>query len=182
MNSVSPQRFIEPEVVASHFHIHEGDVVADFGAGSGYFISTLALAVGPKGKVIACEIQKNLVEKIGFDARQLGYNNIDVLWSDLEEKDGIPIKESSLDAGILVNTFFQLEDKATAVREICRVIRSGGVIHVIEWNDSYGGIGPAPEQVVDKASLCDWFEADCFVLEREYPAGEHHYGVTFRAI
>lgn len=182
MNSVSPIRFVIPEVVATHFHIHEGDVVADFGAGAGYFIPTLALAVGPKGKIIACEIQKNLVEKIGFVAREHGHNNVDVLWSDLEEKDGIPIKEGSLDAGILVNTFFQLEDKATAVREFRRVIRTGGVIHVIEWSESYGGIGPATKQVVDKSSLCDWFEADGFVLEREYPTGAHHYGVTFRTI
>ena len=182
MNSVLPQRFIVPEVVASHFHIREGDVFADFGAGSGYFTPTLALAVGSKGRVVACEIQKNLVEKIGQLARQSGYSNVDVLWCDIDEEGGIPLKDNSLDAGGLFNTFFQLENKAIAVQEIHRVIRPGGVVHVIDWTDSYGGIGPAPQQVVSKAELCDWFEANGFVLEREYPAGAHHYGVTFRAI
>ncbi len=182
MYSTEFAQFIVPEVVASHFHLRDGDIIADFGAGAGYFTPVLAMAAGPSGRVVACEIQKNLVEKIGCTARQCGHSNVEVLWCDIEEEGGIPLNDHLLDAGGLINTFFQLEDKATAVKEIHRVIRSGGVVHVIEWNDSYGGIGPSPEQVVDKASLCNWFEGDCFVLEREYPAGEHHYGLTFRAI
>jgi len=182
MYSTEFPQFIVPEVVCSHFHIHEGDLVADFGAGSGYFTPYFSAAAGPSGRVMVCEIQKNLLEKIGSIARQCGHSNVEVVWCDLEEENGIPFNNDLLDGGSLINTFFQIEDKAAAVREIHRVIRSGGVVHVIEWNDSYGGIGPSAEQVVGKNTLCDWFEADCFVLEREYPAGDHHYGVTFRVI
>ncbi|MFN3188477.1 MAG: class I SAM-dependent methyltransferase [Candidatus Paceibacteria bacterium] len=182
MYSTEFPKFIAPEVVASHFHVREGDMIADFGAGSGYFTPVFALATGPTGRVLACEIQKSLVEKIGCVARQCGHSNVDVLWCDIEEERGIPLNDDILDAGGLINTFFQIEDKATAVREIHRVIRPGGVIHVIEWNDSYAGIGPSLEQVVDKEALCDWFESDLFMLEREYPAGAHHYGLTFRVV
>jgi ubiquinone/menaquinone biosynthesis C-methylase UbiE len=175
-------RFVIPEVVASHFHIHEGDRVADFGAGSGYFIPTLSKAVGPEGRVYACEIQKVLVEKLGAMVRKDGYGNVEVLWCDLEHPNGIKLQTGVLDAGILVNTFFQFEDKENGAIELRRVIRTGGVLHVIDWSESFGGLGPLSEQIVTKAQTCDYFEAHGFMLEREYPAGDHHYGVSFRAI
>jgi len=175
-------RFVIPDVVATQFHLHEGDVVADLGAGTGYFMSALATAVGSTGRVIACEIQKPLVEKLGTVARQHGYTNVDVLWCDLEELGGVKVKDQSLDAAILVNTFFQLEDKRTAIDEFHRILRTGGVIHVIDWSESYSGLGPATDQVVSKDDTIDLFETNGFVLEREYAAGDHHYGLTFRAL
>ena len=41
MNFVLPGRFVVPEVVSTHFHLKEGDIVADFGAGSGFFSEDL---------------------------------------------------------------------------------------------------------------------------------------------
>ena len=49
MNFVLPGRFVVPEVVSTHFHIKEGDIVADFGAGSGFFLKILSKAVGSEG-------------------------------------------------------------------------------------------------------------------------------------
>ena len=48
-----------PDVVATHFHLKEGDSVADFGAGS-VFLKTLSTAVGPNGKSFACENSKGV--------------------------------------------------------------------------------------------------------------------------
>ena len=39
-------RFVIPEKVVTHFHIRKGDRVADYGAGSGYFIKILSKLVG----------------------------------------------------------------------------------------------------------------------------------------
>ena len=58
-------RFVIPSVVSSHFHIRDGDIVADFGAGVGNFIPELSKRAGPDGRVYACEIQKNLIETLG---------------------------------------------------------------------------------------------------------------------
>ncbi|MEZ4104491.1 MAG: hypothetical protein R3B60_04395 [Candidatus Paceibacterota bacterium] len=64
MNNILPGRFVVPDVVASHFFIKEGDQVADFGAGSGFFLKVLSEMTGSTGHVYACEIQKVLVEKL----------------------------------------------------------------------------------------------------------------------
>ncbi len=182
MNLPQLGRFVIPEVVATHFLLHEGDQVADFGAGSGYFIPVLSQAVGSLGRVHACEIQKTLVEKVGAMVTSQSLGNVDVLWCDLEEKGGIKIADRTLDAAILVNTLFQIVDKETSIKEMHRTLRQGGVLHVIDWTDSFGGAGPQPAQVVSQSAAIDYFESYGFLFEREYPAGDHHYGIAFRKL
>jgi ubiquinone/menaquinone biosynthesis C-methylase UbiE len=182
MNFTLPGRFVTPDVVASHFHIHEGEKVADFGAGSGYYLKVLSGLVGQTGKVYACEIQKNLVEKLGDFARLSGLSNVLTLWCDLEEPNGIKIPDNTLDAAILVNTLFQFENKEAALTEIRRTMKPQGTLHIIDWSESFGGLGPQASDVITKDAAINLLESQRFVFEREYPAGEHHYGFTVRKV
>ena len=52
-------------------------VVADFGAGSGYYTERLARAVGPSGKVLAVDLQPEMLEMVGARAKKLGFTNIE---------------------------------------------------------------------------------------------------------
>jgi ubiquinone/menaquinone biosynthesis C-methylase UbiE len=182
MNFTLPGRFVVPEVVATHFHIKEGERVADLGAGSGFYLKILSTAVGPEGKVYACDIQKQMVEKIGEFARLGGLTNIHPLWCDLEEVGGVKLPGNTLDAAILVNTLFQFELKDVALGEIHRILRPQGVLHIIDWSESFSGMGPQPKDVVTKEEAVALCESKHFILEREYPAGEHHYGFAVRKV
>lgn len=173
-------RFVEPNVVVSHFHFREGDVVADYGAGGGFFVEVLSKVVGPSGRVVAIEIQKELVEKLGDMARRKGLMNVDPKWADIEEVGGVPIQDGALDGAIMVNTLFQFEDKATALREVFRTLRAGGKLMLIDWTDSFGGLGPKFDQVVTVLDAQAHAEAVGFVFERSFDAGDHHYGLAFR--
>ncbi len=182
MNPILGGQFVKPEIVVTHFHLREGDTVADYGTGSGFFLRSLSTSVGATGRVYACEIQKSLVEKIGEQSRQSGLTNIQVLWCDLEELGGLKIADNALDAGVLVNTLFILEDRETAVKEIARTLRSGAKLFVIDWTESFAGMGPMPDHVITEAEATVLFEANGFIFERNYPAGEHHYGLAFRKL
>lgn len=172
--------FIKPELVVTHFHLREGDTIADFGAGRGYFTKILAGVVGEEGHVYALEIQKNLVETIGAMAKAEGLDQIDTLWCDMETAGGTKLSDDALDAAVLVNALFQLEDKAAAVAEIKRTLRPGGKLFVIDWTDTHGGLGPASEHVVTESAATALFEEHGFTKERTFPSGEHHYGLAFR--
>lgn len=174
--------FVVPSVVASHFHIREGDTVADFGSGVGYFIPELSKRAGSSGRVYACEIQKALIEKLGAQAHEMGNHNVHPLWCDLEEPNGIKIPTAHIDIGILVNTLFSIEDKTAAITEMSRTLRKGGKFFVVDWSESFGGLGPTPDNVITAADTKALFESTGFIVDAEYPAGAHHYGLAFRKL
>jgi ubiquinone/menaquinone biosynthesis C-methylase UbiE len=173
---------VVPSVITTHFHLREGDSVADFGAGSGYFIEALSKAVGQSGRVYACEIQRELVEKIGTLIRSKGIGNTDPLWCDIEADHGVKIADGLLDAAVLINTLFQVEDKQTTIHEIARTMRSGGKFFVVDWTESFGGLGPHPDQVITAENAKALVETAGFVFERDFDAGDHHYGLAFRKV
>jgi ubiquinone/menaquinone biosynthesis C-methylase UbiE len=173
-------RFVQPSVVASHFHLRPGDAVADLGAGSGYFLSALSAAVGGTGKVYACEIQKNLVETLGNVARSKGLSQVIPLWCDLEERGGVPIADGVLDTALLINTLFQCDDKVVVLQEVVRMLRSGGKLIIIDWTESFGGLGPQPGVVFTKEAAISLASTAGLVEESSFDAGDHHYGVSFK--
>lgn len=180
MQSMMTGRFVEPHIVCSHFHLREGDAVADFGAGSGHYMQPLSVAVGKSGKVYMCDIQKNLVEALGNRARELRLSNIHPVWCDLEAAGGTKMHDAILDAGLLSNTLFQIEAKEVALQEIARVLRKGAKLFIIDWTDSFGGLGPHPEHVLREDDAKVLVEKAGFTVERTFPAGDHHYGLACR--
>tara|TARA_B100000745_G_scaffold75304_3_gene45546 strand:+ start:675 stop:1238 length:564 start_codon:yes stop_codon:yes gene_type:complete len=173
-------RFVEPEKVITHFHLREGEIVADYGVGFGYFIPCIVKAVGSEGTVLALDIQKNLLEKVAIDSEKNGWNNVQIHWADIDEEQGIPLQNGEVEVGLLINTLFQLEKKDVALREIFRTLKSGGKLYIIDWTESFGGLGPQVGDVVDSDTAVALAETAGFVLERDFPAGEHHYGLAFR--
>lgn len=175
-------RFVDPATAVSQFHIKPGDTVADIGAGSGFFMEALVQAVGPDGVVYASEIQRPLLEKLSDTARRRGFSQVHPVWGDVEREGGTKIPSDAADVVIMVNTFFQLEEVLVALREVQRILRNGGKFFVIDWSESFAGLGPQPEQVVTAANAIDALETAGFIFEREFPAGEHHYGLSVRNV
>lgn len=173
-------KFVDPKIASSHFHLQEGDVVADFGAGSGHYMKPLAHAVGTAGKVYLCEIQKELVDALGVTAREQRLSNVFPLWCDIEALGGIKLSDGVLNAGLLSNVLFQFTNKESALREIARVMKKGGKLIVIDWTDSFGGLGPQSGAVVTEMDARKMLELAGFSYERTFPAGDHHYGIVYR--
>lgn len=174
-------RFVIPAHAVTHFHLRHGDVVADFGAGSGHFAFSIAHAVGNEGKVYAVEIQKDLLDRLAHDARARHLSNVHVVWGDLESPRGVRIGEGSLDAAVLSNTLFQIKDKERALGLVKRLLRRGGKFFIIDWTDSFGGLGPHPQDHVGEEQAKQLAVKAGFTFERTFPAGDYHYGLGFRA-
>jgi ubiquinone/menaquinone biosynthesis C-methylase UbiE len=173
-------RFVHPDIVSTHFHFREGDRVADFGAGSGRFLKALSRAVGSEGRVYACEIRKNLIEMMAAEAIEWRLPNVETIWADLVDVGSTKLKDGILDGGVLINTLFQIEDKEDALREIARVTRKGGKLFIVDWTESFSGLGPHPDHVVTGGDARALAEQSGFRFERDFPAGEHHYGLAFK--
>lgn len=180
--TVTLPRFLEPRLVASHFHIEPGSVVLDIGAGHGTYVPHLARKVGKAGKVVACEVQRPLVDAIARTAKESGFDNVEVVWGDAARARGTRQPDELADFIVIINTLYQVEDLETLLQEVYRTLRPHGIVYVVDWIDSFGGLGPTPDMVRPRDMIVDLFEANYFVYEREYPAGSYHYGVSFRKL
>jgi predicted methyltransferase len=65
----------QPEKVVRAMNLAHGDVVADIGAGTGYFTRLFAAAVGPEGMAIGLDIEQSMVEYMHEDAKKLDLKN-----------------------------------------------------------------------------------------------------------
>ena len=141
--------FTDPVKNLKAFDLRENMIVADLGAGSGFYAIPAARMV-PMGKVYAIEIQKDFLTTI---------------------------KDKIVDAVIASNILFQVEDKDKFIEEAKRILKPQGQLLLIDWLDNTSAIGPSFDKIISKNKACEMFEKKGFTWQRDIDAGMHHYGI-----
>jgi ubiquinone/menaquinone biosynthesis C-methylase UbiE len=177
---LSPVSFSDPQHNIDQFMLGEGMEVADLGAGPGMYTLAAAKAVGSEGRVYAIDVQRDLLPKIKHSAHEHGLYNVEVLWGDIERRHGTKLRDNVVDAAIVSNVLFQVEDKKAFIEEVKRIVKPRGKVLVVDWSDSFGGMGPPPGHVVHKEDIRQLFEESGFSYEGDISAGAHHWGMILR--
>jgi ubiquinone/menaquinone biosynthesis C-methylase UbiE len=162
--------------------IQAGMEIADLGSGSGFYAIAAAKALMSTGKVYAIDAQKDLLTKLKNAAAREGLYNVEVIWGDIEKAGGTKLRDASVDLVLLCNVLFQLDNKQAIVAETQRILKPSGRVLVVDWADSFAGLGPHPDMVVKKETAMDLFEHAGFHLDREVSAGAHHYGFIYKKL
>ncbi len=173
--------FSSPRENILQLGLREGMKVGDFGAGSGHYARAAAAIVGHGGRVYAIDVQEDVLKHLKLNSHVHHQAIMEMVWGDIEKLGGTHLRDATLDAVILANTFFQIENRAELLAEMRRVLKPGGKFMVIDWAGSYGGIGPAPEKVVSEHDAEAFFINGGFHKVKSFRAGAHHYGVIFTA-
>ncbi len=173
--------FSSPHENVLQIGLREGMRVGDFGAGSGHYSRAAAAVVGRDGRVYAVDIQEDVLKHLKHNTHAHHVNTIDAIWGDIEKPGGSHLRDASLDAVLLANTFFQVENRYGLLNEIKRVLKQGGKLMVVDWAGSYGGMGPTPEKVVTERDAEAFFINGGFHKQKSFRAGPHHYGIIFTA-
>ncbi len=173
--------FSDPQSNVLQLGLREGMKVADLGSGVGHYALSAANIVGNTGRVYAIDVQEEVLRHLLDNAQTRGLKNIETVWGNIEKQGGTTLKEHSMDAVILSNTLFQLEDKVPAVLEIKRILKPGGRLLVIDWAGSYEGMGPHPRHVVPEPTALELFITNGFHKLKDFRAGPHHYSIVFTA-
>ncbi len=170
--------FIRPEEVLKELNIKEGATVADFGCGHGYFAVPLAKLAGKEGKLFALDVQKSALEQVESRAKLEGAANIQTIRCNLELPNGSTLQEQSADLVILANILFQSQKKAEIVAEAGRVLKSGGKLVIIDWRPQ-GVLAPKTGWLMNSEEAKNLAQTQGFKLEKEFQAGDYHYGLVF---
>jgi ubiquinone/menaquinone biosynthesis C-methylase UbiE len=180
MSFLTNRMFINPEKSIAQLGLLEGMRVADFGAGTGAYSKAISQKVGYSGKVFAIEVQKDLVKKLENEIRLWGITNIECIWGDIEKKGGTKLADHSMDRVVVSNVLFQAEDKIGLIDEVRRILKKDGEVLLIDWTDSYGGMGPSPENIITQNTAKELFEKRNFKFLKNISTTMHHYGIIFK--
>lgn len=145
-----------------------GSVVADIGAGPGYFTFRLAVRVGSQGKVYAEDILKDRLDSISERAAKEHRAQITTI---LGAPDDPSLPAASLDAALIVNAYHEFREYDAMLQGILRALKPGGRLAVIDCpadpgqpRESYYPHHRIPEDLV-RGDLT----RNGFHLVREYP-------------
>lgn len=171
--------FSDPQHNVDELSLSDGQVVADFGAGSGFYSIAAAKAVAPRGKVYAVDAQRDLLSRLKKEGQRLHVHNIEVLSGDLEHLGGSKIRENSCDVVIVSNVLFMIGDRKTFLTEARRVLKPDGRLLLVDWSGSFSGMGPHSGHVLYKDDAMRLAREAGFEFNREIHVGAHHYGMIF---
>lgn len=174
--------FSDPVKNVEQCGIQAGMEIADFGSGSGHYTISAAKALMSTGRVYSIDVNKDLLTKLKNTSTKEGLYNVEVIWGDIEKAGGTKLREASIDLVFLTNILFQVEDKDGVIKEAKRVLKPSGRVLVIDWVDSFGGLGPSQKSVFKKEQAVKLFEKAGFHLDREITAGAHHYGFIYKKL
>ncbi len=172
----------DPQKNISEFGITPGQKVADFGSGAGHYALPISTILGSGGKIICIDIQKENLIALKNKAIKEGRENLEVIVGDIEKVGGTHLKDEAMDGVVFSNLLFQLTDKVGAINEAKRILKPGGKIYVVEWSDTSLMSGMKfndQKMILSKDEIDKLLKAGGLTLEKNFEAGEHHYGLIY---
>lgn len=146
-----PERESEerPNAVIQALQLKPGDRVVDLGCGSGYFSSRLARAVGPEGVVYGVEIQPEMLAMLDKAMKSQGVSNVvGVLGTPEDPKIPEPV-----DLVIMVDVYHEMSHPAEVMAAICRRLKPGGRVALIEYRGEDPGVPIKPLHKMTEAQI-----------------------------
>lgn len=171
--------FADPMQNILQMGLIDGMKVGDLGAGTGHYALAASGIVGPAGQVYAVDIQEDVLAHLKSTAEARRTRNIETIWGDFQMPGGTKLRDQVLDAVILSNTLFQLDQKEGALAEIRRILKPAGKLLVADWAGAYGGIGPDESLIVSEHEAEELFITGGFHKAKSFRAGPHHYAILF---
>ena len=135
-----------PGQIMDALGVAERSVVADIGAGGGWFTIRLARRIGPNGIVYAEDIQPQMLEATGRRVAREGLLNVKP-WPGTPDDPRLPA--GALDAVLIVDTYHEFENPVAVLRNIARSLKPQGRVGVVDFKKDGLGPGPPLEERVD---------------------------------
>jgi precorrin-6B methylase 2 len=127
-----PERDAEekPELLLAGLKLKPGDIVADIGAGTGYFSWRMAKLVGERGTVYAVEIQQEMIDLLNTNMAQRKVTNVKPVLGTISDP---KLPANSLDLVIMVDVYHEFSHPYEMMEAICRSLKPGGRVAFVEY-------------------------------------------------
>lgn len=151
-----------------------GNIFLDYGAGAGYFSFAAADIVGEKGKLIAADISQEMIDVLTKRAFDHNLNDIVTIKLDGNVLD---LPNNSVDFIMLSFVLHEIDDKPSLLNELKRVLKPGGKLAIIEWQNKETLIGPPLIDRLSEENVKDTITALGYNITKSNEINSLHYYV-----
>ena len=120
----------KPEELLDLLGIKEGDVVADIGAGAGFFSLRAAERVGPTGKVLAVDVQPEMVDGLRIMMKRFGHENIVPILGSVDDP---KLPADSVDHVLIVIAYHEFSHPVEMMRHLRRAMKRNAQMLIVEY-------------------------------------------------
>ncbi|MDB5350739.1 MAG: methylase involved in ubiquinone/menaquinone biosynthesis [Planctomycetota bacterium] len=161
---VRPEREQEeqPEAMLDALKIKPGDTVADIGAGVGYTSARISKRVGPKGTVLATDVQPQMIKMLRDNMKTMGITNVKAIACTPTET-GLP--DNAVDLAILIDVYHECSDPVATLKGIRKALKPGGRLVLVEFRAEDPDVPIKPEHKMTVAQVKKEIEPQGFAFK-----------------
>jgi ubiquinone/menaquinone biosynthesis C-methylase UbiE len=148
--------------------VEPGMSVLDAGCGPGRVTLPLSARVGPGGRVVALDLQADMIEKVRARVQSAGITNVELVHAGLGEG---RLPAEAFDVALLVTVLGEIPEPVPALQEILRALRPGGLLSITEV---------LPDPHYQPVSRVRAFAAELGLLEEQMFPGWVSYTINLR--
>jgi ubiquinone/menaquinone biosynthesis C-methylase UbiE len=167
----------KPEEVVRALKLQPGQVVADIGAGTGYFTRRFAQAVGPTGKALAVDIEPGMVRYVRERAAHEGQENLEAVQCQPDDPNLAP---AGVDGIVIVDTIHHIDNRGDYYSKLARALRPGGWLAIIDFQKRELPVGPPPADKIAREALIAELEDAGWNLAGEETFLPYQYFLIFK--
>lgn len=164
--------FGEADRVIASLRIRRGMVVADIGAGDGYYVAKLATRLGPDGKVLANDIEPRYLQLLRQRVTRARWSNVEVI-------EGLPhdplLPAGGVDVALMIHMYHEIENPFGMLYHLAFAMKPAGLIGVLDVD------GPTDRHGTPPSLLRCEFQALGYRFVRQDILADGAYLMTFRA-
>lgn len=166
----------KPHEVLTALAIEPGEVIADIGAGSGYFTFRLAHRVGDKGRVYAVDISPDMIRHLNRRIRELKAMNVTAILADADDP---LLADASIDRFFFSDSWHHIENQSKYLSLIKKMLKPGGEIIMIDFHKKELPVGPPMQMKIAREDLIRQMESNGFRLTKEHTFLPYQYFLVF---
>lgn len=151
-------------------------MIADIGAGSGYFSFRLAHQVGDKGKIYAVDVSPDMILHINRRARAVKTNNV---VSILADPDDPLLPDRSINRFFFSDSWHHVENQTKYLSLIKKMLKPRGEIVMIDFHKKETPAGPPLQMRIAREDLIKQMESNGFRLRKEHTFLPYQYFLLF---
>lgn len=176
-----PERdqYQQPEKVIEALNLNPGMVVADIGAGSGYFTRRMAQAVGDTGQVVAIDVEQKMLNYNRQKLEKLGIvNRVRFI---LAKPDSPSLSQHSVDLAFLCDVYHHLEHPIDYLANTKSALTQNGRVVIIDFyhDERSGKLGFSKRHLVPREQVIKDLEQAGYVLTKEHTFLSRQYFLEF---